>query len=68
MTNKDQPRGGGKKFSIGSILILFILKIVGSLSGLFHTKGTYSNMTAEEQKAFSAMLDGMKQDLDNKDR
>ena len=68
MTDKDQPRGGGKNFSIGSILILFILKIVGGLSGLFHTKGTYSNMTTEEREVFSTMLDGMKQDLDKKDR
>ena len=32
----------------------------------FHTRGNYSNMSDEEQKAFSTMLDGMKQDMDKK--
>ena len=61
-------KNNGRKFSIGSILILFVLKIVGGLSGLFHTKGTYGNMSDEERKAFSTMLDGMEQDMDKKDR
>lgn len=60
-------KNGGKSPSVGSIFILFILKIVGGLSKLFHVKGTCSSISDEEQKVFSTILDGMKQDLDKKD-
>ena len=63
MTDKDRQQSGGKRPSLGSILIVFFLKIFGGFFGLFHGKKTYSNMNSEEQKFFSSMLDGMGQDL-----
>ena len=70
MTNKDQRQSGPKGSFIVSAIIVFILKIIGGVSSLFHIKGrkTYSNMKAEEQEFFSSMLDDMKQDLTKKDR
>ena len=70
MANKDQQQSGLKGSFLGSVLIVFILKIIGGVSSLFHIKGkkTYSNMKAEEQEFFSSMLDDMKQDLTKKDR
>ena len=62
MTDQGRQQSGGKRPSIGSVLILFILKIFGGFFGLFHGKKTYSNMNSEEQTFFSSMLDDMKQD------
>ena len=62
MTDQDRQQGGGKRPSIGSVIIVFFLKIFGGFFGLFHGKKTYSNMNSEEQKFFSSMLDDMKQD------
>ena len=59
MTNQDR---GGKRPSIGSVFMVFLLRIFGGFSGLFHGKKTHSNMNLEEQKFFSTMLDDMKQD------
>ena len=70
MTNKDQSPSGPKGSFLVSALIMFVLKLVGGVSSLFHVKGkkTYSNMKAGEQEYFSAMLDNMEQDLNKKDR
>ena len=62
MTDQGRQQSGGKCPSIGSVLIVFILKIFGCFFGLFHGKKTYSNMNSEEQTFFSSMLDDMKQD------
>ena len=66
MTGQNQ--GGSKRPPIGTILILFLLKIVSGFSRLFHIKGTYSSMNAEEQKVFSSMLDSMGRDQTKNDR
>ena len=63
MTDKGRRQSGSKRPSIGSMLIVSLLKIFGGFFGLFHGKKTYSNMNSEEQKFFSSMLDGMSQDL-----
>ena len=62
MTDQDRQQSGGKRPSLGSILIAFLLKIFGGFFGLFHDKKTYSNMNSGEQKFFSSMLDRMEQD------
>ena len=67
-TNQDQRQNGPKGSLLVSALLVFLLKIVGGVSSLFHLKGTYSNMKGQEREFFSSMLDGMKQGPDEKDR
>ena len=64
MTDQERQQSGGRRPSVGSVLIVFILKVFGGFLGLFHTntKKTYSNMDPEGEKFSSAMLDRMKQD------
>lgn len=70
MSGKDQHKNGGKGPSVGSAIIVFILKIAGGLLDLFHVKGkkSFSNMTEDEQKYFSTMLDSMKEDMTKKEQ
>ena len=63
-----QGQSGSKRPPVGTILILFLLKIVSGFCKLFHINGTYSNMNAGERKAFSSMLDSMGQDQAKNDR
>ena len=62
MTDKDRRQSDSKRPSIGSMLIVSLLKIFGGFFGLFHGKKTYSNMNSGEQKFFSSMLDHMEPD------
>ena len=70
MTDKDRQQSGPKGSFLVSAIIVFILNIIGGVSGLFHIKGkkACSNMKAGEKEFFSSMLDDMKQDLTKKDR
>lgn len=62
MTGRNQQKSSGSRPSIGSVLIVFLLRIFGGFFGLFRGKKTYSNMSSEEQKFFSSMLDDIKPD------
>ena len=70
MTGQDKRPDGGKRPPLGSVIIVFLLKIAGGFLDLFHVKKKFSagNMTAEEREVFSPVLDGMKQDLTEKDK
>lgn len=68
MNRKDREHSDSKQVPFGSAVILFLVGIIGKISGLFRVKGRVSNASGEEQKAFSDVLDAMKNDLDQKDR
>ena len=70
MMGQDKQPNSGKRPSVGSVIIVSILRIVGGFFDLFHVKNKLSigNMSAEERESFSPVLDGMKQDLTKKDK
>lgn len=64
---RDQKQSG-RHGSIGSMIMITIVRAVGRLSELFHVKNmTCSNMTHEEQTYFSNMLDDMREESRRKE-
>lgn len=64
MSGQNQPRGGGILAFLGSAVILFFAGIIGTFSG----KKSFGNASDEEQKAFSGILNAMKEDMERKKR